>query len=212
MSKSYSIGIIVFDGVLTAEVTGPVEVFANAANLDELKGTTVRLIGVEAQPTIRTEEGLRLTVDATINDDLALDILLVPGANSVTHLLQHEKLNAFIRKHEATAEWVGSMCAGAFILGSAGVLDGKQATTWFGGEDRLQAQFPAIHVVHDRPVVLDKRRITANGGLVSYRAALVLVGQIAGVEHAARLYQDLGLGRLGTWADIEATILSEARA
>jgi transcriptional regulator GlxA family with amidase domain len=58
-------------------------------------------------------------------------------------------------------------------LGQAGVLDGKQATTWFGGETKLQQEFPTVQVIHDKPVVVDKRRITANGGLVSYRAALV---------------------------------------
>ncbi len=164
------------------------------------------LIGVEQQPTICTEEGIRLTVDATIADDLALDVLLVPGGNDMSRLLQHQALNAFIQKHEESAQWLGSVCAGAFILGNAGVLDGKQATTWFGGETSLQAQFPAIQVIHDQPVVLDKRRITANGGLVSYRAALVLLGQLTSAEHAQEVYDSLGLDRLGTWAEIEVTI------
>ncbi len=140
-------------------------------------------------------------------DDLALDVLLVPGANDVSHLLRHEKLNAFIQLHEARAQWLGSFCAGAFVLGNAGVLDGRQATTWFGGETSLQTQFPAIQVVHDKPVVVDKRRITANGGLVSYRAALVLLGQLSSAVHAKEVYANLGLSRLGTWAEIEAAIV-----
>ena len=204
---SYTIGIIAFDGVLTSELIGPAEVFALASQHDWFKESTVLLIGIEPQPSIRTEEGIRIAVDTTIADDLALDVLLVPGGNDVSHLLGHEKLNAFIQKHAESAQWVGSYCAGAFILGDAGVLDGKQATTWFGGEANLQAQFPAIHVVKDTPVVVDKRRITANGGLVSYRAALVLLGQLTSAEHAAEIYRSLGLSRLGTWADIEATIL-----
>jgi transcriptional regulator GlxA family with amidase domain len=93
-------------------------------------------------------------------------------------------------------------------LGQAGVLDGKQATTWFGGETSLQAQFPAIRVIHNQPVVLDKRRITANGGLVSYQAALVLLGQLSSAARAKEIYNSLGLERLGTWAEIEASINS----
>lgn len=204
MSKT--IGIIAFDGVLTAEVIGPAEVFGVAAATDWFAGAKVLLIGVEPQPIIRTEEGIRIQVDATIADDVQLDVLLVPGGNEVSHLIENPQLNAFIRKHEAAAEWVGSMCAGAFVLGGAGVLDGKQATTWFGGETHLQSQFPAIQVVHDRPVVLDQRRITANGGLVSYRAALVLLAQLTSLTHAHEVYRSLGLARLGTWADIEATV------
>ncbi len=206
MSKANTIGIIVFDGVLTSEVIGPAEVFGLASKQDWFKGTRVLLIGIESQPTICTEEGLRLTVDATIDDDLQLDVLLVPGGNDMSSLLQHEKLNAFIQKQEERAQWLGSVCAGAFVLGNAGVLDGKQATTWFGGETSLQTQFPAIQVIHDKPVVLDKRRITANGGLVSYRAALVLLGQMSSAARAKEVYESLGLDRLGTWADIEATI------
>ncbi len=201
-----TIGIIFFDGVLTAEVIGPAEVFAIASKQDGW-AAKVLLIGVEQQPTIRTEEDILLTVDATIDDELALDVLLVPGSNDVIHLLRHEKLNAFIQKQEESAQWLGSVCAGAFILGDAGVLDGRQATTWFGGETSLQAQFPAIQVVHDRPVVLDKRRITANGGLVSYRAALVLLAQMTSPKQAEEVYQSLNMDRLGTWAEIEATIL-----
>jgi transcriptional regulator GlxA family with amidase domain len=203
---AYTIGVIVFDGVLTAEVIGPAEVFGIANDTKGFSGAKVLLIGVEDQPTIRTEEGIRIAVDATIHDDLSLDVLLVPGGNDVSHLLAHAKLNAFIQKQEESAQWLGSVCAGAFVLGGAGVLDGMQATTWYGGEDSLQAQFPAIQVVHDRPVVLDNRRITANGGLVSYRAALILLGQMSSAEIAASVYKSLNMGRLGTWADIEASI------
>ena len=93
------------------------------------------------------------------------------------------------------------------MLGNAGVLDGKQATTWFGGETSLQTQFPAIQVIHDKPVVVDKRRITANGGLVSYQASLVLLGQLTNAARAKEVYDSLNLGRLGTWAEMEATIV-----
>jgi transcriptional regulator GlxA family with amidase domain len=206
MSTTIRIGIIVFDGVLTSEVIGPAEVFAIAGESSEVSDTEVLLIGIEQQPTIRTEEGIRLSVDATIADDLALDVLIVPGANSVNALLQHEPLNNFIRKHAETAQWLGSVCAGAFVLGGAGVLDGKHATTWFGGETRFQTQFPSVKVVHNQPVVLDQRRITANGGLVSYRAALILVGQMMGTELAKEVYRSLSMGRLGTWTEIEANI------
>ena len=204
--SAYTIGIIVFDGVLTAEVAGPAEVFGMASKQDWFKETKVLLIGVDERPIIVTEEGLQLAVNVTINDDLALDVLLVPGGNDMSPLLENEPLNNFIRKQEEAAQWVGSVCAGAFLLGNAGVLDGKQATTWFGGETSLQEQFPAIQVVYDQPVVMDNRHITANGGLVSYRMALVLLGKLSSAEHAREVYETLGLNRLGTWAEIEATI------
>ena len=206
MSEQRTIGIIVFDGVLTSEVIGPAEVFARASEEDWFAGR-VLLIGVEERPIVRTHEGIRLAVDATIAGAPALDVLLVPGANDIRPLLGHEALNAFIRQQETNAQWLGSLCAGAFVLGQAGVLDGKRATTWFGGEARLQSSYPAIEVVHDAPVVVDNRRITANGGLVSYQAALVLLGQLAGPERAREIYEGLGMDRLDDWTTIEATIV-----
>ena len=202
------IGIIVFDGVLTSEVIGPAEVFGIASKQEWFRDSKVLLIGVEKQATVCTDEGIRLAVDATIADDPYLDVLLVPGGNDMNPLLQHEKLNAFIQKQEESAQWLGSVCAGAFLLGQAGVLDGKQATTWFGGETSLQTQFPEIQVVHDQPVVIDQRRITANGGVISYQAALVLLGRLTSAKHAEEIYENLGLGRLETWTEIEATINS----
>lgn len=210
MSQGKTIGIIVFDDVLTAEVVGPAEVFAIASEREWFAGSQVLLIGIEDQATIRTQEGLTLTVDHTIADDLSLDVLIVPGAYDVSALLENEALNAFIRQQEQSVEWVSSLCAGAFLLGNAGVLDGKQATTWFGGESSLQEQFPQIQVAHDTPVVVDQRRITANGGLVSYRAALILLAQLVALDHVREVYDSLGIGRIGDWQAITATVAQQA--
>lgn len=206
MPTVYTIGIIVFDGVLTSEVIGPAEVFATAGARGDFGGAKILLIGVESQPTVLTEEGIRLSVDATIADDPAVDVLIVPGGNDMDALLEDESLDAYIRRQDDAARWIGSVCAGAFLLGHAGVLDGKRATTWFGGETQLQEQFPAVQVVHDQPVVLDNRRITANGGLVSYRAALILLSRLSSLDHARDVYGSLGIDRLGTWDAIEASI------
>lgn len=206
MTKAYTIGIIVFDGVRTSEVIGPAEVFGIASQLAWFKDARVLLIGVEKQATVRTKEGVGLSVDITIHNQVLLDVLLVPGGNDMSFLRQHQGLNTFIHRHEQREAWLGSLCAGAFVLGEVGALDGKQATTWYGGETTLQNEFPKVRVIHDQPVVLDKRRITANGGLVSYRAALVLLGQLTSTAHAKEIYEKLGMGRLGSWPNIEASI------
>ncbi len=201
-----TIGIIVFDDVLTSEVIAPAEVFASAIERGLLPDGRVLLIGVESQALIRTAEGVRLAVDCTLADAPDLSVLIVPGANDVDALMEHAGLNAFIRKHAEAAEYVASVCAGAFLLGSAAVLDGKQATTWWGGEASLQAQFPQINVVFDAPVVSDQRVITANGGLVAYRAALVLLARLTSAEAAQQVYDGLGIARIGAWAEIAGDI------
>jgi transcriptional regulator GlxA family with amidase domain len=207
---NYTIGIIVFDDVLTSEVIGPAEVFGIAGEYEWFEGSKVLLIGVEQQSVIRTSDHIKLVVDYRIEDDIDLDVLVVPGAMDVEDLLKNEALSAFIQKHEQTSQWVSSICAGAFILGNAGVLDGLKATTWFGGETSLQEQFPEIQVIHDNPVVIDNRHITANGGLVSYRMALILLAQLTSREHAQLVYKRLGIARIGDWDAIEASLSSQA--
>jgi transcriptional regulator GlxA family with amidase domain len=201
-----TIGIIVFDDVLTSEIIAPAEVFGLAREHDWFAETQVVLIGIDQhQPTIRTAEGITIGVNTSIEDDPVADILWIPGGKDMDYLLQHQALNLYIRKHEHS-DWLASVCSGAYLLGRAGMLDGKQATTWFGGETDLQAQFPAIHVIHSQPVVLDNRRITANGGLVSYQSALVLLGKMVGAAYAKVIYESLSMDRLGCWRDIENMI------
>ncbi len=57
----------------------------------------------------------------------------------------------------------------------AGLLDGKHATTWSGGEESLQKQYPNVKVQFDKNVVIDGQIVTSNGSLVSYQAALSLL-------------------------------------
>ena len=209
MTAQKTIGIVTFDGVLTSEVVAPAEVFGMATQRDWFQNWRVVMIGVEQQAFVTTDEGLRLGVDCTLQDAPPLDVLIVPGAMETDELSAHAGLMAFIQKHEQSAQWLASNCSGAFLLGSSGVLDGKRATTWLGGEGLLQATYPQINVVFDAPVVVDNRRLTSNGSLVSYRAALVLLGKLAGRDAAQEIFDALKVNRIGDWLQIEAEIETE---
>ena len=164
------------------------------------------LIGVENKPTICTAEGITITVDCTIYDDVSLDALIVPGAYDMDSLFENETLNDFIRNHDEKADWVSSNCSGAFLLAHSGVLDGDKVTTWFGGETSLQEQYPQITVVADKPVVIDNRRVTSNGGVVSYQSAIVLLAKLTSIDHAKEVYDILSLGRLDNWDAIAGSL------
>lgn len=211
MTSKRTIGIIAFDGVLTSEIIAPAEVFGIARKESWFADWEVLMIGVEDQPTVTTAEGITLGVACTIANAPELNVLIVPGAHSMNTLFTNEALNQFIKSHEETAQWISSNCSGAFLLANAGVLDGSQATTWFGGEEKLQAQFPQVQVVFDRPVVVDNRRLTSNGNLISYQAALVLLGKLTSIEHAHEVYEGLYIDRFNSWSEI-ASQIAEAEA
>jgi transcriptional regulator GlxA family with amidase domain len=173
------IGILVFDGVLTSDVTAPLEVFGVASRKTWFSNYDVVTISVNKQTHITTEEGLGLKADTWIGEQPKVDVLLVPSSYTMDPLLENKDLISFIKQTGANAKWMASNCSGAFLLAKAGLLNGKKATTWAGGESDLQSQFSQVDVQFDTNVVVDDNIITSNGSLVSYQAALVLLSKMS---------------------------------
>lgn len=190
------IGILVFDGFLTSDVTVPIEVFGAAAKKEWFAQYEVVVISATKNKQVVSEEGLRLVADITIYDEVALDVFIVPSAYEMDALLQDEKLIDYIRKQTQSVSWLASNCSGAFLLAAAGVLDGKKATTWAGGESGLQEAYPKIKVQVDKNIVIDQGVITSNGGAVSYQAAFALLGKLSTKERAKEISASTQFDRL----------------
>ena len=169
------IGILVYDGVLTSDVTAPLEVFGVASRLTWFSDYEVVTLAVSDQKTITTEEGLVLGVDAWIGDAPELDVLILTSSYDMDSLIENRKLIDYIESTAKQAEWMASNCSGAYLLAEAGVLKDKRATTWAGGEQDFQRDYPSVNVITDKNVVIDDKVITSNGSLVSYQAALKLL-------------------------------------
>ncbi len=190
------IGILVFDGFLTSDVTAPIEVFGAATKKAWFSSYEVVVISVTNNKEVVSEEGLRILADKTIHDDLKLDVLIVPSAYEMDAYLENKELIEYIRDQSQTASWMASNCSGAFLLGEAGVLDGKRATTWAGGEKGLLKSYPKIKVQFDKNVVVDKKVITSNGGPVSYQAAFELLEKLSSKKFATEISEAIQFNRL----------------
>ena len=202
MSWSAEIGIIVFDGVLTSDVTAPAEVFGVASRQAWFKDYSVSFISVEDKQHITTEEGLVLRPNYHLGNAPDLDVLLVPSRYDMKSLLDNPELTAFIRQSGSTVKWLSSNCSGALLLANAGLLDGKQATTWAGGEKDMQKKFPKVKVLEDRNLVIDGKIITSNGSIVSYQAALVLLAKMSSTGRAREVFDTLQMGRMVDWSSV----------
>lgn len=196
------IGILVYDNVLTSDVTAPAEVFGVATRESWFSNYEVLLISVDRKKTITTEEGLRLSVDATIYDALELDALIVNSSYEMDRLFDNKDLTRFLKDQADKVTWLASNCSGAFLYAHAGLLDGYRATTWAGGEKQLQREFPNIKVVEDRNVVVDRNRISSNGGLPSYQGALVLLSMMSDSGKAKDVFETIQLNRLIPWEEV----------
>ena len=95
-----TIGIIVFDGFLTGDVTAPIEVLGAAVNQPEFKNYKIKLISAHKKLKIKSEEGLPLLADKTIYDAEKYDVLIVPSAYEMKPFLENKKLIEFIKTHK----------------------------------------------------------------------------------------------------------------
>lgn len=168
------IGIVVFPSVQQLDVTGPYEVFASSPNID------VQLIWKNIEP-ITSATGLKFWSTAAFADCPQFDILCVPGGAGINALLQDEAVLDFVRQQSLKAKYITSVCTGALILGAAGLLKGKKATTHWNALDLLEC-FGAL--VSDERVVVDGNLITAGGVTAGIDFGLTIIEKLLGRDEA----------------------------
>jgi cyclohexyl-isocyanide hydratase len=199
-------GILIFPNVQQLDLTGPYEVFATA------RGAEVHLIWKDRNP-VRASTGLLLTPTATFDDCPPLDVICIPGGGGVNPLLEDAAVLDFVRSKAAEALYVTSVCSGAMVLGAAGLLKGKRATTHWFAHDFL-ADFGAIPV--DARIVEDGKLITAGGVTSGIDFGLLVVARLIGQAEAETVqlileYAPAPPFRSGTPAEATPEILARAK-
>jgi len=197
------IGVLVYDKVLTSDVTGPLEVFGKAVQMKEFENYQVVAIAPEKK-LITTDEGLMLMPQYSIDDAPALDALIVGSAYDMQPVLENAKLMQWVASNGKTARWMASNCSGARVLGDANLLVGRRATTYPGGELAMQARYLRTTVVVNGKVVIDGNLVTSNGSLVSYTAALKLLEQMSTPAFAKKIAAHIQYDRLVPLSEIQA--------
>ncbi len=170
----YNIGLLAFPAMTQLDMTGPLQVFAN------LPGADVRVLWKTLDP-IQTHGGLRLLPDTTLDNCPRLDVICVPGGAGVLDLMEDPEILSFLRDRAEQATFVGSICTGSLVLGAAGLLRGKKATTHWAWTDLL-VPFGAIPT--KGRVVRDGKFFTGGGVTAGIDFALTMVAEIAGRDVA----------------------------
>ena len=168
------IGFLVFPSITQLDMTGPHEVFTR------LPGAEVHLVWKSTEP-IKAQGGLRLIPSTTLHACPQLDVICVPGGPGMNPLLTDDEVLAFLRRQAERARYVTAVCTGALVLGAAGLLKGKRATTHWMSLDLL-ATFGA-HAVAERTVI-DGNVITGGGVTAGIDFALKVVAELAGEDVA----------------------------
>lgn len=175
---AFRVGFVLFPDLTQLDLTGPYEV------MTRMPGAAVDLIWKSTGP-VRSEKGLTIEATTTFQTCGHLDMLCVPGGPGVGPLMEDEETLAFLRRAAASVRYLTSVCTGALVLGAAGLLTGKRATTHWMSHDLL-SQFGAIPVTER--VVVDGAVITGGGVTAGIDFALRIVAEVAG-EAVAREVQ-----------------------
>jgi transcriptional regulator GlxA family with amidase domain len=169
------IAILIFEKLTALDAIGPYEV------LRSVPGWEVKFVGPEKGP-VRTDSGaLGLSADYSLDEVDAPDVVLVPGGKGNRPLLEDERVLSWLREVDAESKWTTSVCTGALVLGAAGLLKGKKATTYWPFLEQLR-EYGADPV--GGRFVEDGKTITAAGVSAGIDMALHLVGREAGPEVA----------------------------
>ncbi|MWA05153.1 DJ-1/PfpI family protein [Actinomadura sp. LD22] len=175
-------GLLVFEDAEELDFAGPWEVFTVSAMLRE-QGDAAVLVAEGSGP-VRCAKGMRVVPDRTFGDAPDLDVLLVPGGRGARETqIGNAALTGWIAKTAERADWVASVCTGAFLLHEAGPARGRRVATHWASEDALQARGD-VTVVRDARYVVDGNLLTSQGVSAGIDMALWLVGRIHGRDHA----------------------------
>ena len=173
-----TIVFLLFPGITQLDFTAPAQALAR------FPGAVVASAARRIEP-IETDAGFSLLPSHSFADAPAADILCVPGGHGVTEALRDGATRDFVAAQAAGARWVTSVCTGAFVLGAAGLLEGKRATTHWAYThllERVGATFAPGRVVEDGYLV------TCGGVTAGLDFALTLIAREAG-EGVARAVQ-----------------------
>ena len=176
---------VVVDGVFNSELMAPYDVLHHTRFRDSLDYVEPFVVSPDGGP-VTTFEGLRVEAHYSFATSPAADVLVVPSADgSMTHDLEDADYLETVDALAETAEWVVTVCDGAFPLAKTGRLDGRQATTFPADREALALLFPAVEVRDDVRLVVDGKYVNSVGGGMSYEPALWLVERLWGAERVA---------------------------
>jgi len=184
MTQRKRLGILIFDDVEVLDFCGPFEVFSvtrlNEAQRRETSSPFEVLLVAEKADAVRASGGLRVLPDVTTADCPPLDLLLAPGGWGTRRELDNLQLLAWIAARAAEVKTLCSVCTGALLLGKAGLLDGRRATTHWKSLDLLGELFPDVTVKKECHVVREGALFTSAGISAGIDLALLVVAEYHG--------------------------------
>jgi transcriptional regulator GlxA family with amidase domain len=208
--------ILVYPGVQSLDVTGPLEVFAGAQRLLETtgqgrRGYQVRILSPDGAP-LRTSSGLTILPHGSVGEaPRSIDTLLVAGSDDRVAVGDERALLDWLARASSSARRTASVCTGAFLLARAGLLDGRRVTTHWAHAERLRREHPLIEVDSEPIFIRDGSIWTSAGVSAGMDLSLALVEDDLDRESALTIARHLVLflRRPGSQSQFSVTLGSQ---
>ncbi|MFN0016586.1 MAG: DJ-1/PfpI family protein [Saprospiraceae bacterium] len=203
--RPLSVGIFVYPRVEILDFSGPSEVFGSTPGFKPF------VVAFKKEPIV-SQGFITITPEYSIDDCPHTDILVFPGGGTGS-VMNEPKMIEWIKKRAETTQIMMSVCTGAGLLSKAGLLDGKEATTFHGYIDQLQKITPAAKILVNARFVDNGQVITTAGVSAGIDGALHVVAKIKGEEAAKNtaLYMEYDGWKPDSGKVIETQFLRDVR-
>jgi transcriptional regulator GlxA family with amidase domain len=192
-NEPMNVGILIFDEVEVLDFCGPFEVFSVARDPQDPNHKPFAVFTIaEQERTIKARGGLLTCPHFCFDNHPPIDILVVPGGWGTRKEIDNPVLIEWIKKVTDEAQINTSVCTGSFLLGKAGVLEGKRTTTHWASIDRMRQSFPHTQVEENVRYVDEGNLVTSAGVSAGIDMSLHVVEKLLGrdtAEYTARMME-----------------------
>ena len=178
MSTKYSVAIVLFEGFEILDVFGPIEMLGMYPEIFEL-----HLVSQTKDAAI-SAQGPKSIVNATFEENLQYDILLVPGGQGTRSEVNNSVILEWLKKQSENAKFITSVCIGSALLAKAGILNGKRATSNKMNFKWVVTQGPNVNWIKHARWVEDGNIFTSSGVSAGMDMTLGLISKILGQDAA----------------------------
>ena len=188
------VGFIGFDGINAIDLSGPVEAFASATELEAEAGAPHRyqtvVLGLSKRPFV-SDSGIVFRPHRTLAAAPPLDTLIIPGGSGLRRPETQAAVAAWLRANAKGIRRVCSVCTGIYGLAASGLLDGRRVTTHWRWASRVAVRFPHLRVEPDAIFVQDGAFFTSAGVTAGIDLALALIEQDFGAPLALEVAREM---------------------
>lgn len=179
------VGFLLFENFTAMDIVGPLEAFSSVQEVSDCR-YQILMIGLD-KGGVRAESNMAMVADYTIHEITDLDTLIIPGGMGARDPIIQRQLVPWLVTQKTQIRRIVSICTGAFLVASAGLLDGMRATTHWAFTELFRTSFKKVKLLEDSLYVDNGSIATSAGIAAGIDLSLKLIENDYGSEIASKV-------------------------